>query len=111
MLNETSLGVVQSSHVVTPNQMRVPSVDTPAYCRSVLPVVFIVSRGEATCSSKALTNETSSLGKVPVQVGPAPKVPVQTSVPVSGIEVEPVPAPPVTIVLGADMLEAARGVT
>ena len=60
------------------------------------------------CSSKGETSETSSVGKVPEQVGPAPKAPVQTSVPLSGRVVLPEPAPPVTMVPPA-ICEAGRG--
>ncbi len=48
------------------------------------------------------------MGKLPVQAGPAPRVPVQTSVPESGMVVEPVGAPPVTMLPPA-IAEAGRG--
>ena len=47
-----------------------------------------------------------SVGNVPVQPGPATRVPVQRPVPESGIVVEPVGAPPVEMVAGADIVEA-----
>ncbi len=68
-------------------------------------MAFTGSSGETTCSSKGETSDSTSVGKVPLQVGPAARVPVQTSMPESGMVVEPVGFPPVTMVAGPDIID------
>jgi hypothetical protein len=80
---------------------------TPAYCRSV-DALNSERRGETTCSSNGLTSDATVAGKLPLQSGPGASVPVQTSVPLRGMVVEPVGAPPVTIVLAPLIAEAGR---
>src|SRR5882724_4258954 len=97
MLNWVAVGLVQFPQVETPN-MRTPEAGekaTPPYWMSASGGAMLSSCGLTTCSSNGVTRETSVVGKVPVQVGPAPRVPVQTSEPLSGMVVEPVGLPPV----------------
>ena len=64
--------------------------------------------GETTCSSNGETSDSTVVGYVPVQVGPAASVPVHSPVPESGMAVAPVGAPPVAITSSALMSEAGR---
>src|SRR5262249_35431801 len=97
----------QSPQVDRPNQMLVPSVATPAYCRSALAGI-VGSRGESTCSSNGLTSETSSVGNDPVQLGPALSVPVQTPLPLSGMLPDPDGMRLAPIADGPVIVEASR---
>src|SRR6185369_691743 len=109
MLKATSVGVDQSPQVETPNMRRLDAAEyaTPAYWMSAYGAMAGFD-GLTTCSSKGLTSDSSVVGKVPVHAGPAPRVPVQTPEPESGMAVEPVGLPPVGMVAGAAMVEAAR---
>src|SRR6266568_4149476 len=105
MLTATSVGVDQLPQVETPNRRVEPVQATPAYWMSAK-AGFAGSRGETTCSSNGVTSETSSVGNVPLQLGPATSVPVHTPVPLSGIVVLPVGAPPVAMLEAPAMEDA-----
>src|SRR5258708_28097284 len=109
MLTVTWFGVDQLPQVETPkrNNPCTASKATPAYW--MLAGLGMAGFWACTaCSSSGVTSETSLSGKVPVQTGPAPSVPVQRSVPVSAMVVEPVGLPPVAIGLAPAIAAAAR---
>src|SRR5437773_5912811 len=106
MLKATSVGVDQLPQVETPNSRVEPVHATPAYWMSAKAGAFAGSRGETTCSSKGVTRDTSSVGNVPLQLGPATRVPVHTAVPLSGSIVLPLGAPPVAMLEAPAMAKA-----
>ena len=112
----TSVRLDQEPHIEKPKRMRssaavavlLLSNETPPYCRSAAGMALTGSSGDTTCSSSGVTSDTTVTGKVPLQVGPAASVPVQTSVPARVKLVLPVPLPPVTTASSAVIREAGR---